>query len=519
LSVHLFARRAAFTIAALLTTFGALLISQTPSLSVVSREGRRALATTVVGDQEFVALDDLATMFQLSVREDGLGITATYKGRTIVLTPDQPLASVSGRLVSLPAPPRRAASRRWLVPVEFIRALALVYDTKLDLRKPSHLVVVGDLRVPRVQVTYDPSITYGRLTIETTPRVVGAVTREGDHLAVKFDADAIELVTASAQFPAQGLILSARLADATTVAFDLGPRFGTFKATSTAGDTSARLVIDISAQTPENAPATQQQPPPPPAPPAPGGSPLPDLASLLPGANFTSIRTIAIDPGHGGDDEGAKSGSGAKEKDLALAVSRKLKAAVESRMGLRVLMTREDDRAVSIDDRTAVANNGKADLFISLHANASLRPAVTGASISTAFFDAESQSSVRALPPERVAAAGGGSRDIEFVPWQVAQIPHMRQSATLATILQQQFRNRIPLAPRPVESAPLRVLESANMPAVLVEMGYLTNVDQARLLAGADFQNSLVQALFEGIVRFRDALDDEHREAAAKGAR
>ena len=118
-----------------------------------------------------------------------------------------------------------------------------------------------------------------------------------------------------------------------------------------------------------------------------------------------------------------------------------------------------------------------------------------------------------------MAAAGGGSRDIEFVPWQVAQIPHLRQSATLATILQQQFRNRIPLAPRAVESAPLRVLESANMPAVLVEMGYLTNVDQARLLAGADFQNSLVQALFEGIVRFRDALDDEHREAAAKGAR
>jgi N-acetylmuramoyl-L-alanine amidase len=509
-------RCAPFTIAALLTTFGVLLISQTPSLSVVSRDGRRALPTTVTGDQEFVALDDLAAMFQLSVREDGLGITATYKGRTIVLTPDQPLVSVSGRLVSLPAPPRRSASRRWLVPVEFIRALALVYDTKLDLRKPSHLMIVGDLRVLRAQVNYDPSISYGRLTIETTPRVVGAVTREGDHLAVKFDADAIELVTSGVQFPAQGLIQSARLADAATVAFDLGPRFGTFKATSTAGDTSARLVIDISAQTPENAPTAQQQPP---APPAPAGSPLPDLASLLPGANFTSIRTIAIDPGHGGDDEGAKSQSGAKEKDLALAVARKLKATVESRMGLRVLMTRDDDRAVSIDDRTAVANNGKADLFISLHANASLRPAVTGASISTAFFDAESQSSTRALAPERVAAAGGGSRDIEFVPWRVAQIPHLQQSAALATILQQQFRNRIPMAPRPVESAPLRVLESANMPAVLVEMGYLTNVDQARLLAGAEFQNSLVQALFEGIVRFRDALDDEHREAAAKGAK
>ncbi len=62
------------------------------------------------------------------------------------------------------------------------------------------------------------------------------------------------------------------------------------------------------------------------------------------------------------------------------------------------------------------------------------------------------------------------------------------------------------------------MLESANMPAVLIEMGYLTNADQARLLAGAEFQNTLVQALFDAVVRFRDALDDEHREGPARGA-
>jgi N-acetylmuramoyl-L-alanine amidase len=494
---------------------------QSPPLSVISREGRRSLATTTVGDQEFVALDDLAAMFQLSVREDGLGaITATYKGRTIVLTPDQPLASVSGRLVSLPAPPRRTATRRWLVPDEFIRALTLVYDAKLDLRKPSHLVVVGDLRVPRVQVRYEPPAASGqaagsggRLTIDATPPAPGAVAREGDRLTVKFDADALDLVATGALFPQPGLIQSVRVADPATLTFDLGPRFGAFKATNVSVDASTRLVIDVAAQSPESTPPAQL--------PAPPASPLPDLGSLLAGAtaNFTSIRTIAIDPGHGGDDEGARSGAGVKEKDLALAVARKLKAAVETRMGVRVLLTREDDRAVSIDDRTAVANNGKADLFISLHANASLRPAVTGATISTAFFDDQSQSSARELAPERVPAAGGGSRQIEFVPWQVAQIPHLRQSTALAMILEQQFHGRIPLASRAVESAPLRVLESANMPAVLIEMGYLTNVDQARLLASTEFQNTLVQALFDAVVRFRDALDDEHREGPARGAR
>jgi N-acetylmuramoyl-L-alanine amidase len=506
---------AVFVFLALTLFLASSLNSQSPPLTVLSKDARRTLATTFIGDQEFVALDDVAAMFQLSVREDGLGITATYKGRTIVLTPDQPLASVAGRLVSLPAPPRRSAARRWLVPDEFIRALALVYDTKIDLRKPSHLVIVGDLRVPRVQLRYDPSSgsSGGRLTIDTTPRALGTITKEGDRLAVKFDADGLDLATTGALFPPQGLIQSVRVADPATLTFDLAPRFGTFKATSALAETSARLVIDVVGQSPDSTTSAQQPPPP--------ATPPPDLGPLLPGAtaNFTSIRTIAIDPGHGGDDEGAKSGDGAKEKDLALAVARKLKAAIETRMGLRVLLTREDDRAVSIDDRTAVANNGKADLFISLHANASLRPAVSGATISTASFDGPSEANAQELRPERVPAAGGGSREIEFVPWQVAQIPHLRQSSALAMILQQQFQGRIPLAARAVESAPLRVLESANMPAVLIEMGYLTNVSQARLIAGAQFQNTLVQAMFDAVVRFRDALDDEHRDGATKGAR
>ena len=125
-----------------------------------------------VNDQEFVALDDLAAMFQLTVREEALGaITVSYKGKTIVLTPDQALASVAGRLISLPAPPVAQPARRWLVPVEFIsRALALVYDAQLDLRKPSHLLIVGDLRVPRVTIRYEALGTAARLTIDATPR-------------------------------------------------------------------------------------------------------------------------------------------------------------------------------------------------------------------------------------------------------------------------------------------------------------------------------------------------------------
>ena len=79
-----------------------------------------------------IALDELSRAFQLNVRDDGRAITVAYKGRTIVLTPDQTIASVAGRLISLPAPPVRADGR-WLVPLDFInRALASIYDTRLE---------------------------------------------------------------------------------------------------------------------------------------------------------------------------------------------------------------------------------------------------------------------------------------------------------------------------------------------------------------------------------------------------
>jgi N-acetylmuramoyl-L-alanine amidase len=490
--------------AAFLIALAAALSSQTaqpPSLSLLSKDGRRALPIALVADQEFVALDDLATAFQLTVREESLGaVTVSYKGKTIVLTPDQALASVAGRLVSLPAPPSRSG-RRWLVPVDFIsRALSLIYDTRLDLRKPSHLLVIGDLRVPRIAVRYDPLGAAGRLTIDATPRAIATVTQEAEHLTIKFDADALDAPNPPLAAPgAPGLILGVRLVDATTLAVDLGPRFAGFRATSQPVDTTMRLVLDFTAA-PTDAgaaaapvPATPPQPPPPPELPPSFGQPL------------SAFHTIALDPGHGGDDEGVKGADGVKEKDLTLAVARRVKAAIEARLGLRVLLTRDDDRNVPVDERTSVANNNKADLFVSLHANGSMRPAASGASIFLAAFDRDA-AQASAGGAERLPAFGGGSREIELVPWDLAQTRHLDRSSAFAALLQQALNDRVPMAPRPIDRAPLRVLESANMPAVLVEVGYLTNPAQATLIAGEAFQNLFVQALLDAIVRFRDTL-------------
>jgi len=220
------------------------LFSQQAPLTILSKDSRRVIATTTVNAQEYVALDELAGLFQLSVREDPLGMLAvTYKGKSILLTPDQPLGSVGGRLIALPAPTIRS-NNRWLVPVDFIsRGLALVYDAKITLRRPSRLVILGDIRVPRVQIRYEGAGPAARLTIDATPRAASTVTLDGDSLVVRFDADAVDLVNPGAPLPgaaAQGLIQGARILDAATLGFTTGPKFGGFRVSSQTSDTSMR---------------------------------------------------------------------------------------------------------------------------------------------------------------------------------------------------------------------------------------------------------------------------------------
>jgi N-acetylmuramoyl-L-alanine amidase len=489
---------AAVTVAGLLF-LGQRLSSQAapgPTLTLLSKDGRRPLPISIVENQELVALDELAAAFQLVVNEDTLGaITVSYKGKTIVLTPDQTLASVSGRLISLPAAPTRSG-RRWLVPVEFIsRALAPIYDVRLELRKPSRLLVVGDVRAPRVTVRYDPLGAAGRLTIDATPRALSTVTQDADHLTIKFDADFLDVPNPPLAPPGgQGLVQAVRLVDLITLAVDLGPRFAGFKASSEPVDTTTRLVIDVvAAQTDA---AAVPAPTPPPTPELPPGFSSPT----------SPIRTIALDPGHGGDDEGAKGSGGAKEKDITLSIARRVKSAIEGRLGVRVLLTRDDDRNIPIDERTAIANNNKADLFISLHANASMRRTTSGASILCAAFDAATVEAGEKPRGERVPTFGGGLRDIELVPWNLAQTRHLDQSTAFAGIIEQHFKGRVPLATQAIERAPIRVLESANMPAVLIEIGYLTNADQEKLLTGDAFQNALTQGVYDAVVHFRDSL-------------
>jgi hypothetical protein len=252
--------------------------------TVLSREaGRQPLAARMVAGQEMFALDDLARLFGFTFAEDTLagGLTVTVRGQTIVLTPGQSIASVGGRLVSLPAPPAREG-RTWYVPVDFVSsALASVVGTPVELRKPSRLILVGDIRVPRVAGRVEAQPDSARLTLDVAPATPHTVTQDGSRLVIRFQADSLDATLPASTAP--DFIQSVRPGEAAgTVAVNLGPRFASFRAGETPGDRGAsRIVIDVLSPTPP----TDPDPVPEPAPPA----EPPPLLDLAPAGAFLAV--------------------------------------------------------------------------------------------------------------------------------------------------------------------------------------------------------------------------------------
>ena len=469
-------------------------------LTLISRDGRRPVPTVTLSGQELIALDDVASLFGVNVREDALagGITITYRGRTIVMSADQPMASVSGRVVTLPSPVVRAG-RRALVPVEFLtRALAPIYDQRIELRRNSRLLILGDVRVPQVGARIEVPGPPTRATIEVIPAASVSVATEPGRVLLRIDADALDLSVPPA---AAGLIEQIRAGDQpATVAIVLNARAGTPRVVQTTADNVTRLLIEV----PSNAPAETAAPPPAPPPAAPPPPPL----VVTP---RRGLQTIVIDPGHGGEEAGARGPSGFEEKGVTLDVARRLRGLIEARLGIRVILTRDDDRAVRADERAALANNSKADLFLSLHANGAPAPTVSGAEVSYLRLDREGEDARRASQAEAVSLPilGGATREVEVIQWDLAQARHVEASAILAGILEDELSNRVTMGPRPVQQAPLRVLVGANMPAALVEMAYLTNPEQEKVARTEAYQELIAQAIYEAIVRFRAYLDGQ----------
>lgn len=233
------------------------------------------------------------------------------------------------------------------------------------------------------------------------------------------------------------------------------------------------------------------------------------------------LRTIVLDPGHGGKETGAKGPAGATEKELTLAIAQQLKARLEAQLPVKVILTRTEDLDLGLDERAAIANQNRADFFLSIHLNSSPRAGAFGAETYFLSLQASDQRAAAAAEVENRSdgglATGDESADptLQFILWDLAQSQHLAASQRVATIIQEELNNQLGLRDRGVKQAPFRVLMGAAMPAVLVELGFLSTAEEEKRLATAGYRGELAEALVRALTRFKLEYDTGRETAPA----
>ncbi len=214
-----------------------------------------------------------------------------------------------------------------------------------------------------------------------------------------------------------------------------------------------------------------------------------------------AIRRIVIDPGHGGRDSGVRVEGVAPEKQLALEFARLLKDRLE-RIGFRVALTRDEDRYLSLSDRAEIADRCRADLLLSLHFNGWEDPGVRGFEV---FYPSKIPSSPqvgRVAERENLALGIESGRIEDFVKiyWRFKKERDFQTSKLLAQLIGRSAGSSVDgLVERGVWGAPFAVLVKAPVPAVLIEFGYLTNPEEARLLLSRGYREALIDAVVEAV--------------------
>jgi N-acetylmuramoyl-L-alanine amidase len=234
-----------------------------------------------------------------------------------------------------------------------------------------------------------------------------------------------------------------------------------------------------------------------------------DGASSLTRALGLKIRRVVLDPGHGGYDQGTVGPKGLMEKDLVLDVALRLGKLIESRMGSEVIFTRSDDTFVPLEGRTALANEKKADLFLSIHANSSSYPRIGG--VESYFLNFTDSKDSLAVAARENAASDKSVFELRDLIQQITLQDKAEESKEFAGSVQASLfglaaRYDPGIKNRGVKKAPFVVLIGASMPSVLAEIGFLSNPREEALLKKPEHRQRLAEALYRGVNRYAQSL-------------
>lgn len=235
---------------------------------------------------------------------------------------------------------------------------------------------------------------------------------------------------------------------------------------------------------------------------------------------YSRIVTIAIDPGHGGEDPGAIGAAGSKEKDVVLAIAKKLKDLLDQETDFRTLLTRDGDYFVPLHKRVEKARRVQADLFISIHADAFVLPHAKGASVFALSQQGASSTTARWMANKENAADLIGGLNIKNKDLQVAQLlldlsttAQIKDSLKLGSAVIQEIGSFAKLHKKVVEQAAFAVLKAPDIPSILVETAFISNPEEESKLIDGAYQHQISQAILKGVRGYLDKNPPNPRKA------
>lgn len=476
-----------------LTTIGALVViavtsmvlAQTPTSQAILRtpNGDRQVAFLVQAGETYVSAPDVVTALGGTIAPDATGFRITVNNAVAAFGPDSRYGVVRDDLIEMPTPPIILGGTPY-VPWQFFQGfLSRADDLEVLWEPASHVMTVRPQQHAIVGVQLSVANVQGTSKVVATMTALSeyAIAKEPGTYTIRFKSPIRAPFTeqtfddphvAKATFKGSDVVLQLTSPDVVGDAYRL--------------DNPFRIVIDFRK--------------------AAGAVPGVMPPSVVPHmVEPPGIRTIVIDPGHGGKEVGAIGPNGLMEKDATLAVARKLATAISSRLNARVILTRDDDSVVSLDQRTGIANQYKADLFLSVHMNAAV---VKGAHGSETYFlslEASDELARKAAEVENEAArsAAPAGTDLKFILWDLAQQEYLNESSRFAQDIQEEMNKATGVQNRGVKQAPFKVLVGATMPAALVEVAFISNPDEEAKLKNDEFQNMVVDALTRAVQRYK----------------
>lgn len=468
----------------LILAAASILFAQAPNQATLrTPTGDRLVTITHVQGRPLFAADQVMAALGGAVSPEPTGFKATLNNAVAFFGGDSRFGVVRDELIEMPIPPAIIEGRPYVAWEFFQGFLGKAADLEVSwdavgrvllVRPAQHMIVGAQLSVANVQGISKVVVTLTGPADYSILKEPGAYTiRFKTQIRAPFNEQTYEdPYVSKATFSGNDLRLDLKAPDVGADAYKLENPF--------------RIVLDLHKA-------------------AAGSGTLPSIVVPTRPVEAPGIHTIVIDPGHGGKEVGAIGPNGLMEKDATLVLCRRLADNLETKLKTRVILTRTDDSVVPLDQRTAIANQYKADLFLSVHMNAAV---VKGAHGSETYFLSLEASDELAKKAAEVENAAGRpvppeNGDLKLILWDLAQHEYLNESSRFAQAVQEEMNRATGVQNRGVKQAPFKVLVGATMPAALVEVAFITNPDEEAKLKRDDFQKLVVDALTTAVERYK----------------